>query len=986
MQTIVSFSEKLDNMTAEEAVEVLRKLQIAVVDVNSEISEETGDLLLDIDEDTSVLDKRLVQIEKLKAKELQKQKEQEAKAAAKAAAKAKAASKAKEAAKAKAASKTKAKPKAKPKAAAKTKATAKKKTAQAEAKEEPQEEAREEAIIEAAVELLPQEPVTVEAPPEVAPEAVPVEALPVEVVEEKVPEPVTEKPQEKIHKPLAEIVTVTEEELLAERERKERKPQEEEEGNAATGVLAKAELRHEAEERRRHEREQRQRESATSQGARLSDVKADPEIVAAVIRRDRERKQKQEEERERRIAKRGKAKDDGPLTVPLAIKEPGAEATQKFKAKPEPVEGKQAKKRVKRAERTRIREDNIRREAAAAVKEFQAGTAFGGSRKRRRKKREDANIETTEHAVGGTIEVDEMVTVEGLAALMEVPISELILALMDNNVMATKNQQLDMDTVRSLAEKFNYEVKVVIPEEEELFAEEPDAPENLAPRPPVVTVMGHVDHGKTSLLDAIRRTKVAEGEAGGITQHIAAYDFDVGNGRVTFLDTPGHQAFTQMRARGANVTDIVVLVVAANDGVKPQTIEAIDHARAAEVPIVVAINKCDLANAQPDRVRQELTQYNLIDEAWGGKTIIKNISAKMNEGVDELMELLVLQAEMLDLKANPVKRARGTIIEAELTTGLGPVAWVLVQNGTLRVGDAFLAGQAYGRVRSLTDCRGKSLQEAGPAMPVIVTGFNMPPDAGDVFVVASEERVARNIAEKRESRARIKRGPVVRHITLEDFHARFAGEEKKVLHIIIKADVQGSVDVLQSSFAKLGNEEVSINVVHAGAGGINESDVLLAEASDAVIIGFQVTANAKVKKMAETANVEIRTYRIIYEALDEVRSALEGMLTPETREVVVGHAEVREVFRSSALGTIAGCYQTDGETERGARARLVRDGVIIHEGNIQSLRRHKDDARSVAAGFECGIKLERFEDVRTGDVIECYKHESIAKTLEQENA
>ena len=325
--------------------------------------------------------------------------------------------------------------------------------------------------------------------------------------------------------------------------------------------------------------------------------------------------------------------------------------------------------------------------------------------------------------------------------------------------MATKNQQLDMDTVRSLAEKFNYAVKVVIPEEEELFAEEPDAPEDLMPRPPVVTVMGHVDHGKTSLLDAIRRTKVAEGEAGGITQHIAAYDFDVENGRVTFLDTPGHQAFTQMRARGANVTDVVVLVVAANDGVKPQTIEAIDHARAADVPIVVAINKCDLANAQPDRVRQELTQYNLIDEAWGGKTIIKNISAKMNEGVDELMELLVLQAELLDLRANPGKRARGTIIEAELTTGLGPVAWVLVQNGTLRVGDAFLAGQAYGRVRSLTDCRGNALQEAGPSMPVIDTGFNMPPDAGDVFVVSADERIARNIAAKQESRARIKRGP-----------------------------------------------------------------------------------------------------------------------------------------------------------------------------------------------------------------------------------
>ncbi|HDP35820.1 MAG TPA: translation initiation factor IF-2, partial [Candidatus Hydrogenedentes bacterium] len=790
--------------------------------------------------------------------------------------------------------------------------------------------------------------------------------------------------------PRAEIIIDSEEEILAALTKSKDKS-EAESGAHPSGKLAEAERRHEAEERRRatREKERQQKKIEEKSGPTVSDVAPDPEVVAEVIRKNAERQRKLQEQKEQKQRK-PEARNSDRLSTSLGSIgfDPIAGAPPPIKAggKSEAGLSKSARKKAKRAERTRIREENIRREAAAAVKEFQAGTAMGGARKRRKKRREDNVTQTIDQPIGGIIEVDEMVTVEALANLMDMPVNDLILALMDEDIAASKNQTLDMDTVRTIADRLGFEVRVVIPEEEALFAEEPDDPAVLATRPPVVTVMGHVDHGKTSLLDAIRSTNVAEGEAGGITQHIAAYDIEVQGGKVTFLDTPGHQAFTQMRARGAHVTDVVVLVVAANDGVKPQTIEAINHAKAAEVPIVVAINKCDLENAQPDRVRQELTQYGLVDEAWGGKTIIKNISAKMKQGVDELMEMLVLQAEMLELKANSQKRARGAIIESEIAVGLGPVAWVLVQNGTLRVGDTFLAGSSFGRVRSMTSCRGEYIFEAGPSTPVAVTGFNAPPDAGDIFIVTPDERTARNIAEKRAARAKLKRGPATRHMTLEDFHARFTGQEQKKLNVIIKSDVQGSVDVLRTSFAKMGNEEVSVQVVHSGVGGINESDIALAEASDAVVIGFHVTANAKVQKMAEQAGVEIRCYRIIYEALDDVRNALEGMLTPDTKEVVLGHAEVRQVFSSSALGNIAGCYQTGGESQRGALARLVRDGVVVYEGSILSLRRQKDDVRSVATGFECGIKLDKFDDIHVGDIIEVFKIEAVAKTLDQETS
>ena len=624
-------------------------------------------------------------------------------------------------------------------------------------------------------------------------------------------------------------------------------------------------------------------------------------------------------------------------------------------------------------------EEGLRRDAAAAVREYQAGGFDGKKKRKRRRGAEDEFATETEAKI--RIEVQDVMTVEELATAMDYDTTDIILELMDHNVMATKNQTLSLELIREIAEPKGYEVVSVIPGEQEVLAEEPDDPAALLPRAPVVTVMGHVDHGKTSLLDRVREASVAEGEAGGITQHIAAYEVELAQGRVVFLDTPGHEAFTAMRARGAKVTDVVVLVVAADDGIMPQTIEAIDHARAAEVRIVVAINKVDKPEAQPDRIRQELTRFDLTDEKWGGNTIVRDISAKTGQGVNDLMELLVLETELLELKANPDKRGRGTIIESEITRGMGPVAWVLVQSGTLNVGDAFLAGETFGRVRTMQNSRGESVTTAGPSTPVVVTGFSAPPNAGDVFVTVKDERIARTIAEQRRELNKQRQGPAARKVTLEDFHERMLAGEKHELNILLKADVQGSVDVLHSSIAKIGNEEVQAKIVHSGVGGINESDVLLASASDAVIIGFHIEASPKVQKMAEEEGVSIRSYRVIYEVIEDIRKSLEGLLEPEQREVVTGHVEIRAIFSSSAVGTIAGCYVTDGEVRRDSLARVLRGKDTVFTGRIGSLRRNKDQVTAVQAGFECGIKLENFDAIKEGDVIETYKMESIAKTL-----
>ncbi len=976
MPTITSLSKKLE-MSADEALDYLRRLDFAVEAVDSELDDSQVEALMDIDEDPDAFDRM---IEK-------KRKEEEAKA-------------------------KKAKAAAKKKAPAKKKADAKKDddgagAAEPEQEATPQPEAPVATIITEDEPAAPVADILVESP--VQDETVEVPAPVAPPVEEAAGE--TEPHEaEIVHKPLADTAPAAVAVIDAEPAEKPHTSKaeiiDESDPAAESAALLEAAVAHKhaehgsggalAEAERIHEEELlRKTQREKEKPAKPPIAVPDPDVVAQVIARDRERKMRKEQAPRER-AERGAPRDANTGAPPAA----GGVGSGRYKApttinfgpdarpgggrggEKHGASGKTAKQKQKKAERLRLLEDSLRREAAAAVKDFQSGsTMVGGKKKRRKYRGEDGEGLEKDPNFSGVITIEDTITAEQLANQMDMSVTELILELMDMNILITKNQTIDLDTVRQFAEKHGFEIEMSIPEEEEVFREEPDSPESLVRRSPVVTVMGHVDHGKTTLLDKIRSANVAEGEAGGITQHIAAYSVQLPNGKVTFLDTPGHEAFTQMRARGAHVTDVVVLVVAANDGVKPQTVEAIDHAKAAEVPIVVAINKCDMPAAQPDKVRQELTQYGLLDEAWGGKTIMKNISAKMGEGVDDLMELLVLQSDMMDLKANPSKRARGAVIESEITVGQGPVAWVLVQNGTLRVGDAFLAGSTYGHVRNMTNSRGEEIQEAGPSTPVVVTGFSSPPDAGDVFIVTADERAARGIAEKRLAAARLKRGPAVKHMTLEDFHARVSGSDQKTLNIIIKADVQGSADVLTTSFGKIGNEEAKVCVVHAGVGGVNESDVLLASASDAVIIGFHVTANPKAKKLAEQEGVDIRTYRIIYEALDEVKNALEGLLSPDKKEVTFGHVEVRRVFRSSALGNIAGCYVLDGEAQRGAKARLVRDSVVIYDGKIESLRREKDDARSVLAGFECGLKLERYEDVQVGDIVEVYRIEEVAKLL-----
>ncbi len=999
MQTIASLARRLD-MSAEEAVETLRKLHYDIEDVDAEIDDEQTDILIDIDETPSAFDAFLKKVKKEEA--AKKRKAERLQKAAKKAAVAR---------------------KAKKKTA--TKKTAASKSADEEATveiAEPEEQAEiaesTKVIVEAPVE---EEPVEIVQPAVSQEEAVvevfeePAQEMPLIEESEEAPalaatvvEEESEKEQEETpvpEEPVAETPEIPEQEVVSQQEPQETveilpevepeetsevKSEDERTGGDGDEVVA-AILEEEPvaamilppkEEEEKEENSAKltpvaQPETPVTNSRPLATP--DPEVVAAVIRKAHERSQQKAAVRARKTSERKGGAGRKPAAPAASIDAPiPGPLPEKAEAGRGAPSGKTARKRKKRAERAKLNEATMRREAAAAVREIQAG---GSGKKRRKKQKRTDEAASTEQTQGGVIQVDENITVEQLANALQADVTEVILALMDENIMANKNQVLEMDVVRRLAAQYDYEVEAVIPEEEDLLAEEPDKPEDLRLRAPVVTVMGHVDHGKTSLLDRVRKDNVAEGEAGGITQHIAAYDVEMSKGRVVFLDTPGHEAFTQMRARGAHVTDIVVLVVAADDGVKPQTIEAIDHAKAAEVPLVVAINKIDKPNAQPDRVRQELTQYELVDEAWGGKTIMRSISCKTGEGIEDLMEMLVLEAEMLELKANPNKHARGAIVESELSRGQGPVAWVLVQNGTLHVGDYFLAGESYGRVRTMTNSKGAQVKEVGPSTPVLVTGFSEPPNAGDIFVTTEDERVARTVAEKRVAVNRQRKGPATKHMTLEDFHARMMGVERKQLNIIIKADVQGSVDVLNSSLAKLGNEEVSVAVVHSGVGGINESDIMLASASDAVIVGFHVTANTRVKKIAETEGVEIRTYRVIYEMIDEVRHALEGLLTPDKKEVVLGHAEIRQIFRSSAVGNIAGSLQLDGETTRGSLARLIRDDVVIQETKIATVRREKDEVRSVATGFECGIKLERYDDIQIGDIIETYRIDEVSKTL-----
>ncbi len=577
------------------------------------------------------------------------------------------------------------------------------------------------------------------------------------------------------------------------------------------------------------------------------------------------------------------------------------------------------------------------------------------------------------------IRLEGQVTVAELAGHFNVPSTEVIKYLMEMGVMASLNQPLSPESVELLAEEYGFDVNYVEdPVEEELLAVcEDDKQEVL--RKPVVTVLGHVDHGKTSLLDSIRSSKVTDGEVGGITQHIGAYQVDVNDKQIVFLDTPGHEAFTAMRARGAQVTDIAVLVVAADDGVMPQTVEAINHVKAAQVPIMVALNKVDKPNANPDRVKQQLSEHGLVSEEWGGDTICVNVSAITGEGIEELLEMILLLAEVGELKACPDRPARGSVIEANLDRGRGPVATVLVQDGTIRVGDSIICGSISGKIRAMINDRGERIETAGPSTPVEILGLNDVPLAGDRFQVVADERVARQVAGKRATKLKeVSRR--VQRVTLDDLFKQIQEGEVKDLNLILKADVQGSLEAVQDALSKLSLEEVQIRIIHTGVGAINESDIMLASASNAIVIGFNVRPDANARKLAEQDKVDIRLYRIIYEAIEDIKNAVTGLLKPVMKEVVLGQAEVRELFKVSRLGNIAGCYVIEGKITRNAMVRVIRDGtVVLDSGKIDSLKRFKDDVREVLTGYECGILLENFNDLHVGDIIEAYNIEQVAR-------
>ncbi len=585
-------------------------------------------------------------------------------------------------------------------------------------------------------------------------------------------------------------------------------------------------------------------------------------------------------------------------------------------------------------------------------------------KKEEKKKKEEEDIKI--------ISIPEVITVRELAEMLDVSPNEIIASLIKKGILATINQSIDPQVAVEIAEEMGFLAEVQKEEEkDEISLEEETKPENLQPRPPIVVIMGHVDHGKTTLLDTIRKSRIAEKEKGGITQHIGAYMVETPDGRkITFLDTPGHEAFTSLRARGAKVTDIAVLVVAADDGVMPQTVEAINHAKAFNVPIIVAVNKIDKPNADPMKVRRELTEHGLIPEDWGGDTIFVDVSAKTGQNVDQLLEMILLLADILELKADPTKKAKGTIIESKLDRHRGPVATVIVQEGTLKVGDIFVAGATYGRVRAMLNDRGERLKEAPPSTPVEILGFEELPDPGDTLIVVDSEKKAKQIAEQRKEK---KEQKVVTGFKLEELFKKIQEGDIKELNVIIKADTIGSLEAIKKSLDELSSEKVSIRVIHGAVGAISENDVMLAKATNAIIIGFNTRPDPKVRELLEREKVDLRLYSIIYQVIDDIKKAMEGLLEPVEKEVILGSAEVRATFKIKGVGTVAGCYVVEGKIQRNAKARLIREGVVIYDGEIESVRRFKEDVQEVSKGYECGIKLKNFNDVKVGDIIECYE-------------
>lgn len=615
------------------------------------------------------------------------------------------------------------------------------------------------------------------------------------------------------------------------------------------------------------------------------------------------------------------------------------------------------------------------------LQEFYDDTEMRKRRKAVKPRKEEETKHIPPRAVLTEVSIPEAVTVKELAEILKKTSGEVMKKLITYGIMATINQIIDFDTASMVAEEYGIKAEkmVVVSEEDILFDDSDDRPEDLMPRPPIVVVMGHVDHGKTSLLDAIRKTNVTEQETGGITQHIGAYMAKINNRYITFLDTPGHEAFTAMRARGAKVTDIAVLVVAADDGVMPQTIEAINHAKAANVSIIVAINKIDKPGANPDKIKQDLTEYGLVSEEWGGDTIFVPVSAKQMQNIDTLLEMILLVADVLELKANPNRQAKGTVIEAKLDKARGPIATVLVQRGTLKVGDSIVTGTTLGRIRAMTDDKGIKVDSAGPSTPVEILGLPEVPEAGEIFYAVTDEKVARHLAEKRKLRHREEQLKSDARVSLDALFNQIKEGKVKDLNIIVKADVQGSVEALKQSLEKLSNDEVRVRIVHGGVGAVTESDVKLAEVSNAIIIGFNVRPAVNVMGIAENAGVDIRFYRIIYEAIDDIEAAMKGLLEPKFKEVTLGHAEVRQTFKVPSVGIVGGCHVIDGRISRNSNVRVVRNGIVVHEGKLASLKRFKDDVKEVVEGFECGMGIEKFNDIKEGDVIESFEMQEIAR-------
>ncbi|NPA41480.1 MAG: translation initiation factor IF-2 [Aquificae bacterium] len=715
-------------------------------------------------------------------------------------------------------------------------------------------------------------------------------------------------------------------------------------------------------EEKKEEKEEKKAEVSEEEEEIKVEEKPIEEVVAEVLGKEVREEKPKEETRPPKPERRPRPERRRPVRE--FRKPPKGEV--KPKEPPKPVEQKKEEKKPQPKEEKK--KEKLSKEEQQILKKLQQ------QMEREKKKEERRQQEKKKEDEIKIIEIYEGITVRELADLLGVPANKVIGELMKRGILATINQAVPTDVAIEVAESFGFLAEAKKEEEEETLIEEiPDKPEDLKPRPPIVVVMGHVDHGKTTLLDTIRKTNVAEREKGGITQHIGAYQVKLPDGRIiTFLDTPGHEAFTTLRARGAQITDIAVLVVAADDGVMPQTIEAINHAKAFNVPIIVAVNKIDKPGADPMKVRRELSEHGLIPEEWGGDTIFVDVSAKTGQNVEQLLEMINLLADILELKANPNKRAKGVIIETKLDRKKGPTATVIIQEGTLRVGDTFVAGITHGRVRAMFDDKGRQVKEATPSTPVEVLGFEDLPEAGDTLVVVDSERKAREIAEKiREKRE--KEEKLAQSVRLEDIYKKIQSGETKELLLIIKADTMGSLEALKKSLEELSTDKVAVRVIHGAVGGITENDVMLAKASGAIIIGFNTRPDPKARELIEKEKVDARMYGIIYQVIDDVKKALQGLLEPVEREEVLGSAEVRATFKVKKVGTVAGCYVLEGKMVRGAKARLIREGVVVYDGEIENLKRFKEDVQEVAKGYECGIKLKDFNDVKVGDIIECYE-------------